>query len=312
MYTPLNYSQINVACSTNFPSSIKSRDNRSFAFWERALFQRAISIFEFNFPEEWQGNTKDFIIYCLFRYGYGCVAREEQFGTYFQPCTLSGYNFYYQPSEAIVTNPLMVESKIYEIGTDCEILKLTPDYMGIWDIIDYYAEKLSLLDNAINMSLVNSKYPYIFGAKNKAAAQSIKKMLDYVNKGEPAIVYDQRIQDDANSKDEPFQFLDLKVKEHYLTDIQLQDFQTILNNFDTEIGIPTVPYQKKERMVTSEAESKQIESIARCTIWKETLDNSMKQVNNMFDLNLSVKLRFIEDMEVQVNEPSEVDNTKLQ
>lgn len=293
-YTPLNYEKINIVAGSNFPSAIKSRNNQSFAFWERALFQRAISIFEFTFPESWQGNTKDFILYCLFKYGYGCVAYDEQFGVFFQPCTLSGYNFYYQPSDAIVTNPAMIESKTYEIGKDCEILKLTPDYMGIWDIIDYYAEKLSLLDNSINVGLVNSKFPFIFGAKNKAAAQAIKKVMDYVNKGEPCIVYDQRIADDANSKSEPWQFLDLKVKDNYLLDQQLQDFQTIINSFDCEIGIPTVPYQKKERMVTSEAESKQIESIARCTVWKESLDNSMGEINKMFDLGLSVKLRFAE------------------
>ena len=60
------------------------------------------------------------------------------------------------------------------------------------------------------------------------------------------------------------------------------------NNFNTEIGIPTVPYEKKERMVTSEAESKQIESLARATIWIDTLNNSFIKVNEMFGTNISV------------------------
>ena len=30
---------------------------------------------------------------------------------------------------------------------------------------------------------------------------------------------------------------------------KLRDIQTVLNSFDNEIGIPTVPYEKKERMV---------------------------------------------------------------
>ena len=293
MYTPKNYEKINIYASHNFPSTIKARNNRSFAFWERALFQRAQSVIEFDMPDEWDGNVKDFIIYCLFRFGYGVVSKNEQYGIFFQPCTLSGYDFYYQPTKAIVSNPLLDDGKSeFEIGEDCEIVKLTPDYMGIWDIIDYYAEKLSNLDNAINMGLINNKFPYIFGARNKSGASAIKKIMDHVNKGEPTIVYDARITDDSNTEQEPWQFLDLKVKEHYLTDVQLKDMQTLLNNFNTEIGIPTVPYEKKERMVTSEAESKQIESLARATIWIDTLNNSFIKVNEMFGTSLNAKLRF--------------------
>lgn len=292
-YIPKNYEKLNMFASHYFPSTIKSRNNRSFAYWERALFQRAQSVIDFDFPDEWSGEIKDFIVYCLFRFGYGCVSENEQFGKFFQPCTLSGYNFYYQPTKAIISNPLLDtgHSELI-IGETCELVKLTPDYMGIWDIIDYYAEKLSNLDNAINMGLINNKYPYIFGARNKSGANAIKKIMDNVNKGEPTIVYDARITDDANTEQEPWQFLDLNVKDHYLTDAQLRDFQTLLNNFNTEIGIPTVPYEKKERMVTSEAESKQVESLARATIWIDTLNSSFEKVNDMFDLNLSASLRF--------------------
>lgn len=297
MYKPYYYVSLNKEAGTYFPSSIKSRNNKSFKFWERALFQRAISVIEFNFPEEWQGERKDFILWSLFRYGYGVVAKNSKYGTFFQPCTLNGYDFYYQPTEALVSNPhLAILKSKFTIHKDCELIKLTPDYQGIFDIIDYYAEKLSLLDNAINMSLINSKFAFVFGAKNKSGTQAIKKIMDLINKGEPAVVFDSRISDDTQSESEPWQFVDFKVKENYLTDKQLQDFQTILNNFDCEIGIPTIPYQKKERMVSDEANSKQLESIARCTIWVDSLNNSFKKVNKMFGMNLSAKLRFIESM----------------
>ena len=307
-YKPLNYENINLVAGKYFPSTIKSRNNKSFAFWERALFQRAQSVIEFDFPEEWHGSIKDFIVYCLFRFGYGCVSEDDEHGKFFQPCTLSGYDFYYQPTKAIISNPALKDGSMeLVIGESCEIVKLTPDYMGIWDIIDYYAEKLSNLDNAINMGLINNKFPYIFGARNKSGAQAIKKVMDYVNKGEPTIVYDARITDDANSEQEPWQFLDLKVKDHYLTDMQLKDMQTLLNNFNTEIGIPTIPYEKKERMVTSEAESKQIESLARATIWIDTLNNSFEKVNDMFDMNLSAQLRY-DDQEDEEDEFIENNN----
>ena len=297
MYLPLNYKQVNILDNTIIPSFVKNRNNRSYAFWERSLFQRACSTIIFNVPEEWQGNVKDFLYWCLFRFGFAAVFRTEEVGTVFNPCNLYGFNFYYQPTNAVIANPRLTSSLDLKIGEECELLKLTPDYMGIWDIIDYYAEKLSLMDNSINTSIINSKFSWLVGAKNKAAAETLKKAFDSFAKGNPLTVVDQKIADDPASKDTPFQFLDFgNVKENYIVDSLLQDFQTVINNFDAEVGIPTIPYAKKERMVTSEAESRVIDSTSRSTIWFETLKNSIVKVNEMFpELGISVEQRYKAD-----------------
>lgn len=295
-YFPFNYETINKQTGQFMPSSIKARNNRSFWYWERSLFQRASSnIVIDGMPDEWTGEVTDFIYYCLFRFGFMMTTNIKKYGQIIQPCTLSGQSFYYAPVSAKISNPNLPADvkQDYEIHKECEIIKLTPDYYGVWDIIDYYAEKLSLLDNAINMSLVNGKFAWVLGAKTKSMAQALKKMLDSINQGNPAVIYDQRILDEQATKSEPFQFLDFgSIKDKYLTPEQLQDFQTILNNFDTEIGIPTVPYQKKERMVVSEAESKQVESIARVTVWVECLNRSFELVNKMYGMNLSASIRY--------------------
>lgn len=287
-YTPLNYSQINVAAGQYSPSPVKAYNNRSYWYWERALFQRAASVLKFNIP--WSGGTKDFFLYCLFRYGYVAVFNTEDFGLAFQPCDLNGFNFYYQPTEAIVTNPRL--SKTFIIGDDAELIKLTPDYYGVWDIIDYYACKLSDMDVAIDVSIINNKTPNILGAKNKSAAEALKKVCDKINKGEPTVVYDKIIETDEKDND-PFVSMQRDhIKESYITTDQLRDLQTILNDFDNEIGIPTIPYEKKERMVASEAESRIIDSQSRATVWLETINSSLELVNKMFNTNMSVALRY--------------------
>lgn len=293
-YTPLNYNQINAAAGTYNPSMVKSYNNRTFAYWERSLFQRACSVLEFDLPDDWQGSIRDFFFYCLYKYGFLAISRNDEYGTFFQPCTLKGINFYYQPTNVLINNPAY-EADL-EIGKECELLKLTPDYMGIWDIITYYAEKLSVLDNAINMSLINNKFAFLLGARNKAAGEALKKMLDKINKGEPAVIYDMKLLNDPTDKDVPFQeWRRDDLKSSYLTTDQLKDFQTILNNFDTEIGIPTIPYEKKERMVTSEAESKVIDSVARCIIWFDTLQSSIDKIKDLYpDIKLDVNLRWEE------------------
>lgn len=294
MYYPLNYECINNAAGLYAPSAIKAYNNVSFAYWERSLFQRACSTLKFGVP--WSGKVFDFFMYCLFRFGYIAISENDIYGKFFQPCTLSGYDFYYQPTRAIISNPDY--NADLKIGKDCELLKLTPDYMGIWDIISFFAAELSELDNAINMSLVNNKFGFILGARNKTAASAIKKALDKINAGEPAVIYDISLLNDETDDAEPWQVWERgNLKDTYFTPEQLQDRMTILNQFDAEIGIPTIPYNKKERMVQSEAESRQYDAVSRVTVWINTLEESIKDINALYpDMNISVKLRYDLDM----------------
>ena len=294
MYLPLNYERINVMAGTYSPAPIKAFNNQYYAYWERALIQRAQSSIILNVP--WDGSERDFLYYCLFRFGYVAVIDlPTEYGLIFQPCTLKGYDIFYQPTAALITNPAFKDTgynRLYKLHDTAELIKLCPDYMGIWDIISHFAEKLAGMDSAINMSIINCKLAYILGARNKGAAAALKKVYDKLQRGEPLVIYDQKILNDVVDKDQPFQFLERDALQHsYLTSNQLQDIQTILNQFDAEIGIPTLPYEKKERMVTSEAESREVDSSARVTVWNNTLNESMQMVNKLFGTDMSAKIR---------------------
>jgi hypothetical protein len=294
-YIPLNYQNINIEAGTYNPSPVKAYNNKTFGFWVRALFQRITSVIDFELPDTWQGTIRDFFLYCIYKYGYVAIFDIDETGLAFQPASLKGYNFYYQPTDAVISNPALKKSLSLEIGKECELLKLTPDYIGVWDIIEFYAERFSSLDNAINMSLINSKTPFILGAKNKTAQSALKKILDKVNAGEPAVVFDEKLMNDPNSKDTPFQLLEImrNPKEYYLTSDQLQDFQTILNNFDAEIGIPTLPYQKKERLVKAEADLRMYDGCARSLTWYNTLQASIEEVKKLYpDITLTATLHY--------------------
>lgn len=303
-YMPLNYDQINNVESHLQPSMLKYCNSITFAYWQRSLFQRAISTIDFkNLPEGWEASVRDFFYWCVFSYGYVGVFKTDRFGLSFQPGGLKGFDFYYQPVEFIVGNPkLKGMSGRFKIHTQCELIKLTPDYKGIWDIINYYAMLLSALDSGINMSIVNSKFAYLLGAKNKAAAEALKKAFDKIASGEPAVVLDNSLlQQDQQSKEEAWSFLERSnLKQSYLTTDQLMDRSTLLSAFDAEIGIRSLPYNKKERLVTSEAESREQDSTARLDVWKATLDSSLELVNAMFNLDIRAELTF-KDKEVSDN-----------
>lgn len=295
-YTPLNMQELNNLAGHYSPSMVKAYNNATYAYWERSLFQRAVSRIKTTLPDNWEGTKRDFLLFCLLKLGYVFVSQSDSLGYWFNPGTLYGIDFYYQPTEFILANPRSNELGLknrYELHTEGELLKFMPDYRGIFDIISYYAEKLSCLDNAINMSIINNKFAFILAAKNKATAEALKKILDKINKGEPAVFIDKMIANDPNDQSSPWQFIELqKLKENYVTDKQLIDFQTILNAFDAEIGINSVPYQKAERFVSAEANSRMIDSQARLITAIECLQSSVKDIKKLYpDITLGFEMR---------------------
>lgn len=295
-YTPLNYQSLNEIAGHYSPSMVKSYNNATFAYWERSLFQRICSRIVASIPDNWQGSRRDFLLYCLIRLGYVFVSENDELGYWFQPCSLYGIDFYYQPTEAVLANPHLSDLNMkarYKLHEEGDILKFMPDYRGLFDTVVYFAEKLATLDNAINMSIINNKFAFILACKNKATAEAFKKILDKINKGEPAVFLDKYLTNDPNDGSEPWQFLQLqKLNENYITDRQLIDFQTLLNAFDAEIGITTVPYQKAERFVSDEATSRTVDSQARIITAIECLNSSANEIKKLYpDINLHFELR---------------------
>lgn len=286
---PIYYPQLNMMVGTHIPSSYHTKNTIAFDFWCRAFYERLINGLKIKTP--WSGDVKDFFNYCLYGNGFVAIFKTEEYGLSFQPCTVSGYDFYYRPTNAIVTNPVF--SKTFKIGEDCEILKLTPDYLGTFDTIYYYAEKMAELDCALKISIANEKNPKIYGANSKAKAETLKKIMDKVNQGNAVQIYDNRLFKNSDGEDEPLTMFGESANKEYMTDKILSDMFTIISRFDAEIGIPSVPYQKKERMVTDEANSTLIDSQSRILTWYETLTSSIETVKKLFpEFTMNIEMRW--------------------
>ena len=286
---PIYYPQLNMMTGTHIPNSYHTKNTIAFDFWCRAFYERLINGLKIKMP--WSGDVKDFFNYCLYGNGFVAIFKNEKYGLSFQPCSVSGYDFYYRPTNAIVTNPVL--SKTFKIGEDCEILKLTPDYLGTFDIIYYYAEKMAELDCALKISIANEKNPKIYGASSKAKAETLKKIMDKVNQGNAVQIYDNRLFKNSDGEDEALTMFGESANKEYMTDKILSDMFTIISRFDAEIGIPSVPYQKKERMVTDEANATLIDSQSRILTWYETLTSSIETVEKLFpEFTMNVEMRW--------------------
>ncbi|MEE3415465.1 MAG: hypothetical protein VZR53_08860 [Prevotella sp.] len=289
----LDERQIQILENLHFPNTYWKGKTKEYRYWFRSLLQKIDSSLIFQgLPSGW---SDDFFHLCLWAFGFVAVFETSRTdlkkfgegGILFQPCTLGGgFDFYYQPKKVIVANPMY--TKELTVGKDCEILKLTPDFWGIFDIIDFYATKLAEISKGIDMGLINTKMPVILSASNDAQSETLKKIYDSVQAGNPLVVYKNTDGDEIIPSKEPFEVWNQDFRQTYIVHNLLEDMQLILDSFYTEIGLP-VAIEKKERLVTSEADFASAQSQARISCWVQTLEESFEKIENTFGLHMEVK-----------------------
>ena len=259
-------------------------------FYMRALYQRAIAGTSFGVPKAWR-RAKRYFKNVLFSLGYIGVIDSKKYGTIPQICTFSGYGLFLQPVKMLVNQPLVqFEGKI---GENCELIHLCGDYRGIWDIVEHFAIRLSIAITSVDCALMNERLSLLAAGKSKQAAETLKFLYEKISAGEPFAVYDKAIKSDSiDGKDEPIWTYSQDVANQYISDKLLADIDTILMQFDKEIGIAAVG-EKKERMLTDEISMQNEDACARSSTWFENLSDSFDLVNELFpDLNLSFTMKY--------------------
>lgn len=284
--SPFDYQTLNFYNSQRSPSTVHVKNTRLRRYFRKYLFQKAISVFKWELPEEWD---RDYFLYTLYGLGYVAVLDTDQYGVICQGGALGGYNLYYRPSYIIITNPLIQGSITANLDTDCALIKLMPDYSSIMDIVGYYADMMAIASEAIGINLVNVKTGTVFGAESKSKAESYKKMYDMLSAGDPAVVIDKTLLDDTG-KPMWFPFTQ-NVKESYVASDILSDMRKIEQMFDTDIGIPNSNTDKRERLIVSEVNSNNVETATRCELWLEEIRKGLTKANEMYKLNLKVDWR---------------------
>lgn len=292
---PVDYTSKNLYNSIISPSTVHCRNVRLQRYFRRYLLQKAISVFKWDIPDTWD---RDYFLYTLYAYGYCAIINTDKFGVIPQWGALGGYNVYYRPTYCIITNPLIQGMKRPTIGVDCTIIKLQPDYGGIMDLVNYYADMLALCAESIGINLINSHVSTVFPAQNKTMAESYKKMFDKIASGEPAVVVDKSLFDDTGKPVwTPFQ---ANIKNEYIASDILSDMKKIEASFNTDIGIPNANTDKRERLISAEVNSNNVETAIRCELWLEELKKAVEETKEMFGIELSVDWR--------VNPKTEIDD----
>lgn len=284
---PYMYDYINAEVSQHSPSTVHTKNTELQRFFARYLLQKAMSVFKWDLPETWD---RDYFLYVLYGIGYIAVLNTDKYGVIPQQCGLDGYNIFYQPKRALVTNSLLRGLRSLDIGTQCTLIKLQPDYGSVMDLVGFYADMMALTAETAGVNLVNSRLSYVFFGKNKNTAESQKKLFDRVASGEPATFVDTALYDvqSGNPSWIPFQ---QNVGQNYIAGDALADLRKWEMMFDTDVGIPNANTDKKERLISDEVNANNVEVTSKADLWLDQLQKSFAQTSKMFGIKLGVEWR---------------------
>ncbi len=272
------------------PPFVNNNPNASMEYWSRSLLQRLTALIDFDgLPEGTPGQyawDKDALKYALYMRGFVAVFNSKTYGIVPQPATLSGYSLQYQPSGVMVATPYFQFERPLKLGVEAELIKLTPDYTGIFDIVTKYAAELKEIDTSIKAAARNSRLGYALVAGSDKAARTMKTIREKIINGDDVII-DEKLLGDKMSPGTPpwFQF-DRDLKNSYLLGDLLEARRNTLVDFYREIGVRMLD-DKKERMLTAEVDAGNAETFIRSEVWIETLKESCAKVNKHYGINIT-------------------------
>ena len=134
---------------------------------------------------------------------------------------------------------------------------------------------------------------YVFGAEDKASAESLKRLYDEIASGNPAVFPDKKLFNEDGSPS--WVLFTQNLSQNYIGSKLLEDLAKIDSRFNTEIGIPNVNIAKASGVSDSEVRSNNVDTQSKCKIWLETIEDGLKRVNTMFGTDVRVSLRFEEE-----------------
>lgn len=248
--------------------------------------KKLFGAFEFSgIPDEWD---YDYMLTNLFIHGYIAIT-DTSAGIVPLRCGITGIDIFDHPTRAIFANAVLgnFERNLYgdNPATDCALVKIQYDFMGVMPIVDRYAALLALCDNSIAVNLRNSKVAFIGLVSSKQQAATFEKMYRDIDSGKPA-VYAKK--GDGLTTDDIYYN---HVRETYIAnDVQLLK-QSIKNDFLTEVGLNNANTDKRERLIVDEVNANNDEVAANVQHWIDNIREGLRRANALFGLNLSVKLR---------------------
>lgn len=229
----------------------------------------------------------------LFARGFTSFFRHPRMSYMSLPCDSTGrLNVYGDPLRYRATG----QNFQYEFNADeAVIIENNKLRLPTHQFLMFYVNKLAEAERTMDVNVKANKTPVVVLCDDKDVL-SFKRIFQQVDGNAPAIFADRSINLDN------MQALDLKVK--FLGN-ELMDYKkSVENELLTFLGINNIPSEKKERLITDEANSNNQLIDSFFELGLEARQRACEEINKLYGLNVTVKRR-----EKVINTPG-VDNVE--
>lgn len=262
------------------PKSVIGMEVLSTQHYVDTLLKKVYGVFTIeNMPDKWE---YDYVLSHLFIDGIVGIT-DTSVGVVPLKCSFYGkLNIYDRMTQLIFTIPALGDSFTRTIYEDTMYLHINGDFRGCMDLVNKYAVLLAMCDASININLLNSRVAFIGEAANQSQAKVLQKLYTNISKGDPCVVYRN-----ADSQHGMSWYWN-NVKNTYVANDILDTKRRIMAEFLTEIGIKVSNTEKKERLISDEANSQTEEKNNAIYIWKKNLEDDITIINKLFGLSLKL------------------------
>jgi hypothetical protein len=156
------------------------------------------------------------------------------------------------------------------------------------EIVDHFAQRLALAQQAFDTNLMWANVPYIFQTASDDTRLSIEKMFASIFNGEPFIISDKSLFQD--NKDRAGLPTDINFIGKDLLDVHNE----IMMKFRQTVGFETAGVDKAERVNTLEVQSNDQHTKTVLQIMLQQRKIACDNINAFFGVNVEVDLYEVE------------------
>lgn len=192
-------------------------------------------------------------------------------------------NEYYLPTIAVVSNPYLKYNKTLKINEDCIVILNDDLYEGLTPLFKKYSTLIAEALISIKWSMINARIPYLIDADNDQTKQDATDFMNKIIRGESiGIIGHQELFDGIKT-------YEYSSKTTHLRDL-LETLQYLKASWYNEIGLQSNFNMKREALNSSETSLNEDVLIPSIDKMLECRKNACKLINDMYGLNIDVKL----------------------
>ena len=276
--------------SLELKRSITIDDNNSvlFDYYSRL---RSLALARF----EWEGLPDSiparYIEQVLYDYGRVLFFRDPELGLMCLKCTPSGhFNAYHEPIKWTVTAAHYANSGVQIDAEESVLIRNNYDVLPTDWTIRLFANRLYETEMTIQINVAAQKTPIILLCDEKQRL-TIKNLYRQYKGNEPVIFGDKDLSRDAISS--------VRTDAPFVADKLMKYKHDTWNEAMSFLGIENSNTDKRERLITEEVTANNESTQMAAAVMLLTRQEAAKQISQMFDINVSVKLRDMKPEEQQ-------------